>query len=85
MSLDGPIAVVQGINDLKEASVPNTNTLFYLNNENLPYRSSSKLMNVKMNFLGGDFSPYDSSTSTTDFFQYIVLLRNAKAITPFKN
>ena len=82
LSMDGPILLVKGINDLKKATYKNSNVLFYLDRLNSPYHRSLKLTTLKTNFFDGEFSAFDKLASTTDFFQYVVFLRNAKANTP---
>lgn len=84
LGMDGPIVLVKGINDLKDACKKNTNTLFNLEGENSPYKKSQRLMNIKSNFIESNFSPYDENASTTDFIQYVMLLRNANAVTPME-
>lgn len=84
LNMDGPIVLAKGIKDLKEASKENTITLFNLEQENSPYRNSQKLITNKTNFINQDLTPYDVNSVTTDFFQYVAFLRNAKAITPIK-
>jgi hypothetical protein len=82
--MDGPLALVKGINDLKKAGGKNTMTIFNLDGEGSPYRHSQSLISVKTNFLNQNISPADKSQVTTDYAQYAILLRNAHAITPVK-
>lgn len=84
LGMDGPLALVYGINDLKEATGKNTATIFKLDGKESPYRHSQKLINAKTNFLNQNLSVKDSSMVTTDYMQYAILLRNAHAITPIK-
>ncbi|MFV0331932.1 MAG: hypothetical protein ACK5KL_19245 [Dysgonomonas sp.] len=84
LNMDGPLVLVHGINDLKEASERNTITLFNLEKDGSPYRNSTRLMQIKTNFLNQDMSPYDETLSATDFMQYIIFLRGAKPITPLE-
>ena len=77
---DGPIMLTKGIRDLKEASKENTITLFDLDKLNSPYRKSQKLSNIKVNFFGSDLKPNNENQKTTDFFQYVFLIRNSEAI-----
>lgn len=84
LNMDGPIVLVEGINDLKEASSKNTNTLFRLDGSGSPYVKSQKLINAKTNFINQNMFPYNKDASVLDFCQYIFLLRNSGAITPLK-
>jgi hypothetical protein len=84
LNMDGPLVLVKGINDLKDASDKNTNTLFNLVQTNSPYFGSLKLTKTKSNFIGLQMVPYDEQLSTPDFFQYVILVRNSKALSPLK-
>jgi hypothetical protein len=81
LNVDGPLLMVNGINDLKEVTQENTITLFDLEKLNSPFKSSQRLAGVKVNFLGNDVLPNNVSQSTTEFFQYVILIRNSKALT----
>lgn len=81
LNADGPIVMVKGIKDLQEATKENTITLFNLEAANSPYKTSQKLARVKVNFFGKDILPHNESQPTTEFFQYVVLSRNSKALT----
>ncbi len=80
-NLDGPFVLVSGIKDLKEVSNKNTITVFSLNNTDSPYRHSQKLAGVKAKLFGNDVLPNNENQTTTDFFQYVILIRNSKALT----
>lgn len=83
INADGPLQLVKGINDLKEISQPNSITLFKLDGKNSPYRKSQHLCNVKSRIFGDNIVP-QKGTFTTDYFQYVFLLRNSKALTKLK-
>ena len=83
INADGPLQLVKGINDLKELSKPNTITLFKINAKNSPYIKSQHLINVKSRVFGENIIP-QKGTFTTDYFQYVFLLRNSKALTKLK-
>lgn len=83
INADGPLQLVKGINDLKELSKPNSITLFRLNSENTPFLKSQHLISVKSRIFGENVVP-QKGTFTTDYFQYIFLLRNSKALTKLK-
>jgi hypothetical protein len=83
LNANGPLLVVQGIRDPQQVTEKNTVTLFNLDAENSPYRTSQLLAGVKVNFFGGNILPHSHNQSTTDLFQYMILLRNAKAVTKF--
>jgi len=78
INADGPLMLVKGINDLKELSQPNSISLFKLNAQNSPYADSQDLITVKSRMFGESIVPSDKS-HTTDYFQYVFLLRNSKA------
>jgi hypothetical protein len=80
---DGPLVLIKGINDVKELSKPNTITLFKINSQNSPYFKSQDLMNLKSRVDGQDIIPA-KGTHTTDYFQYLFLLRNSKALSKLK-
>lgn len=84
LSMDGPVVLVKGINDLKKASVKNSITLFDLDRPDSPYKHDSKLTQVKTNFFGNEQRPHDTNAVTTDFAQYAILLRNGNAVTPLE-
>ena len=83
LNADGPLMLVKGINDLKKLSEPNTMTLFKLNSQNSPYTKNQNLITVKSRFIGENINP-QKGTYTTDYFQYVFLLRNSKALTKLK-
>ncbi|MFY0483319.1 hypothetical protein ACI6PS_12015 [Flavobacterium sp. PLA-1-15] len=83
INADGPLQLVKGINDLKELSEPNSITLFKLNAKNSPFLKSQHLINVKSRVFGDNIIP-QKGTFTTDYFQYVFLLRNSKALTKIK-
>ncbi|MGG7551818.1 hypothetical protein ACQ7CX_14460 [Chryseobacterium arthrosphaerae] len=83
INADGPLMLVKGINDFKEITSANSITLFRLNAKNSPYQNSGKLITVKSRMFGDSFTPKEN-TSTLDYFQYAVLLRNSKALTPLQ-
>jgi hypothetical protein len=80
---DGPLQVVKGINDLKALSKPSTITLFKLNSPNAPYYKLQNLIQVKSRVFGENMVP-EKGTNTCDYFQYVFLLRNSKALTKLK-
>ena len=83
MNADGPLMLVKGINDLKETSKPDAITLFKLNSKNSPYLNSQNLITVKSRAFGENIVPLKDSF-VTDYFQYVFLLRNSKALTKLK-
>lgn len=80
---DGPLVLVKGINDLKELSKPSTITLFKLNSHNSPYFKSKNLISIKSRAFAESITP-EKEKHTTDYFQYVFLLRNSKALTKLK-
>ena len=80
LNADGPLQLVKGISDLKEVSKPNAITLFKLNSKNSPYLKSQNLISIKSRLIGENIVP-EAGTCTTDYFQYVFLLRNSKALT----
>lgn len=83
INADGPLQLVKGINDLKELSKPNSITLFKINSKNSPYLKSQNLISLKSRVFGENIIP-EKGTFTTDYFQYVFLLRNSKALTKMK-
>ena len=80
VNADGPLMLVKGIYDLKEVSIPNTITLFKLNTPGSPYFKSRHLISSKVRVFGNNIVPLEN-TAVTDYFQYVFLLRNSKALT----
>jgi len=83
LNADGPLMLVKGINDLKEVSKPNAITLFKLDAKNSPYLKSQNLVTVKSRAFGENIVPLKDA-SVNDYFQYVFLLRNSKALTKLK-
>lgn len=83
INADGPLQLVKGINDLKELSKPNSITLFKLNSKDSPFLKSQHLISVKSRVFGESIVP-TKGTFTTDYFQYVFILRNSKALTKLK-
>lgn len=83
INADGPFMLVKGINDFKELTQPNSMTLFKLNSKDSPYQNSDKLISIKSRMFGESFTP-EEKTNTLDYFQYMVLLKNSKALTPIQ-
>lgn len=83
INADGPLMLVKGINDFKDYVQPNSITLFKLNAQNSPYKNSDKLISIKSRMFGESFTP-QTKTNTLDYFQYMVLLKNSKALTPIQ-
>jgi hypothetical protein len=84
LNADGPIVLVNGINDPREVSQAHSLTLFNLDGEGSPYRTSQLLAGIKVNLFGGDLLPNSSTQATTDFFQYMILIRNSEALSRFE-
>jgi hypothetical protein len=83
-NLDGPFVLAKGIKDLEEVTTENTITLFNLNKIDSPYRNNQNLASMKVNLFGDDLIPNNVNQKTTDFFQYVVLIRNSKALTKLR-
>ena len=81
LNVDGPLVLVKGIKDLREATEDHTITLFNLEAADSPYQNNQRLAGVKVNIMGEDVLPSDESEPTTHFFQYVVLTRNSPALT----
>jgi len=80
VNADGPLMLVKGIGDLKELSQANSISLFKLDAPHSPYLRSQNLITVKSRLFGENIVPVQT-TYTTDYFQYVFLLRNSKALT----
>ena len=83
MNADGPLMLVKGINDLKELSVPYNTTLFKINGAASPYFKSKNLISVKSRAFAENIESA-AGTNTTDYFQYVFLIRNSKALSALK-
>ncbi|OCA77665.1 hypothetical protein BBH99_11385 [Chryseobacterium contaminans] len=83
INADGPFMLVKGMNDFKDFATPNSITLFKLNAKNSPYQHADKLISVKSRMFGESFAP-QQNTHTLDYFQYAVITRNSKALTPIQ-
>ncbi|MEN2489680.1 hypothetical protein AAYQ05_17890 [Flavobacterium sp. B11] len=83
INADGPLMLVKGINDIKELSKPESITLFKVNSKNSPYLKSQNLITVKSRAFGENIVPLKDAV-TADYFQYVFLLRNSKALTKLK-
>jgi hypothetical protein len=81
-NMDGPLILSKGIMDVKAISALNTMTLFHLDEKDSPYRNSQRLAGAKVNVLGNSVLPENSQQATTDFFQYIILMRGSKSLSP---
>ena len=79
LSNDNPMMAMDGIEDLKINSNPNSITIFKLNTANSPFINSKKLAEVT-GFQTLKMS--DSKHNTLDAFQYVVLFRNSPAGMP---
>lgn len=78
---DGPLALVYGIEDLKSSSRLNTQTLFRLDGAQSPYKTDQRLLGVRSTLIGDNILPATTTRPTTDYYQYVVLLRGSKALT----
>ncbi len=81
LNADGPLLIVKGIKDPQQVTEKNSITLFNLEKEQSPYRTNQLLAGIKVNFFGGNILPHSATQYTTDFFQYMILVRNSKALT----
>lgn len=79
VNADGPILLVKGIKDFKSLAKPNAITLFKINSAASPFSTSQKLIQIKSRIFGEDIVPA-KNTVTTDYFQYVFLLRNSEAL-----
>ena len=84
LNVDGPIMMVKGVKDLEAVTEERTTTLFDLEVAGSPYRSSQRLARVKMSLMEEGPLPAGKTSPTTDFFQYVVLIRDGKALTKFE-
>ena len=78
---DGPLALVNGIEDLKSSSQVNSLTLFRLDGAQSPYRTGQRLLGVRSTLMGDNILPSTTTRPTTDYYQYVVLVRGSKALT----
>jgi hypothetical protein len=83
-NVDGPIALTCGINDVKSIAPMNAVTLLNLNAANSPYKNSQRLMGIKINLLGQEVMPNNDKQATTDFIQYVLIMRGSKSLSPLQ-
>jgi hypothetical protein len=84
-NVDGPMALTKGIKDVKSIAPLNAITLLNLNAADSPYKKSQRLMGVKINLLGQEVLPSNDKQPMTDFFQYVLIMRGSKALSPVSN
>lgn len=82
MSQDGPLVFVRGINDVKAATQPRTLALCRLDAPGSPYRVSQRLAAVRAPLFNQTLVPTDEQAVTTDFFQYVLVVRDGPAVRP---
>ena len=82
-NFDGPMVFMYGVDDLREVTEPNTTTLFKLDKQGSPYFGSDRLIS-SASPVGGSLKPTESSIQVTDYFQYLILVRNSKALNPLE-
>lgn len=73
---------IKGIADYKKVTQPNTISLLKLDAEDSPYLNSTRGTKVKKLITIWDAFNILEGTSTTDYAQYVILVRNADWITP---
>ncbi|MBF7090837.1 hypothetical protein IUY40_04705 [Flavobacterium sp. ALJ2] len=74
-----------GINDLKKVTKENTTTFFEINNVDSPYKNSLRLVkSLGLFSLMSGMQITDKKTSTTDYAQAIILIRNSDWAEPMK-
>lgn len=85
LNVDGPIALTRGIKDVKSIAPTNAVTLLHLNASDSPYKNSQRLMGIKINLLGDEVLSNNDKQMTTDFFQYVLIMRGSKPLSPINN
>jgi hypothetical protein len=78
---DGPLVFVHGIRDLRAVTRPNSVTIFNLSAKDSPYRASPRLAQVKVLIPGQGLTPAPDAAGIPAC-QYVVLIRNTKALEP---
>lgn len=81
---DGPLAFVNGIKDLKAVTRERSMTLFKVDGETSPYRTSSLLAHTRVLIPGQGIAPDAANPTITEACQYVVLIRNSKATQPIR-
>ena len=76
---------IKGIADYKKVTAPNTISLLRLDAEGSPYLNSTRGTKVKKLITIWDAYDIIEGTSTTDYAQYILFVRNADWIQPDEN
>lgn len=83
---DGPMAFVNGIKDLRALTQEHSMAIFKLNGEASPYLTSSLLATTRILMPGqAGIHPAAENPTSTELYQYAVLIRNSKAATPIKS
>ncbi len=79
LSNDAPMMKVNGIENLKAVTLPESTVIFKLNNAESPY-ARCKLLGEVTGFQNVQLT--SAASTTTDAFQYVILFRDSKAGVP---
>ncbi|PKV67376.1 TraB/GumN family protein [Pontibacter ramchanderi] len=83
---DGPMAFVNGIKDLRALTKEHSMAIFKLTGQASPYLTSSLLATTRILMPGqAGIHPAAENPTSTELYQYAVLIRNSKAATPIKS
>lgn len=82
MNYDGPLTKFEFIEDFKNASVPNSSTLFKINGTESPFLKQPVRITYSPMMPAQQRMQLDEpQKNTADYFQYIILVRNSPAVT----
>jgi len=80
---DGPMMITEGIEEMKAQSKPNSLTLFGLDYPGSPFRETPITVQYEPYMPESQKLAFDAKLPTTDYFQYIILVRNSDMTEPF--
>ena len=82
MNYDGPLTKFEFIEDFKKASSPKSATLFKMNGANSPFlKQQVRITYSPMMPAQQQLQLDEAQKSLTDYFQYVILVRNSPAVT----
>ena len=82
MNYDGPLTKFEFIEDFKKASSPKSATLFKMNGANSPFlKQQVRIIYSPMMPVQQRLQLDEAQKSLTDYFQYVILVRNSPAVT----
>ena len=84
LSMNGPLFIFKGIRNFEKASKRNSITFFDLKGDGTPFVNKEFKIHSKSFIFNQDIAPYSDDVPASDIVQYVILLRNVKAMSPLK-